>query len=550
MAVVLLIATFAVGTGASFSSDEGAAIVQAKHLAAGQGWILENPFPALDPTGERSFLALSDHGANGTAAYSKHPTYPVVLAGLDRIGGVTAMVLLSVLGTLVAAGLAARLAARFGDRYARPTVWAVAIGSPLLFDSQLVIAHSLGAALAAGALLAVVRARERWSWAMVVVAAACLGAACLLRNEAILLSAVVAVVLLWAAVRTRAPRLGVLAVAVVGAAGLAAVFDRVASARIIGAAFTAAGPVSPGSDFLSSRIGALASTAVLPGDSWPPVAQVGLMLVFGGVTAAGLAARTRPDDARLVRFGCGAAVLGVVLAFAGGQPDTIPGLFVACPFLWAGLLLVRRQQVATEPARFLAAVVVAFVVLVVLVQYSQAGAAEWGARFLAIVLPAAVPLALVSIDRAGRRLAPADARIGLVSLVVVTAAISVLSLWSLHHYKGLNRDWTRFVASAADDWRDEVAQPGGDGRPVVITTWAGLGRLMWPEDVDVRGMTVEATDLRSTLEQLRAAGVTEVVYVAPGSGPDREAFRGLYEQVDVRPEGRVDKGPVFLLRAI
>jgi len=47
--MVLLALVPLIGTGSSFSADEGAAIVQAKSLDRGDGWIVEHPFPAVDP---------------------------------------------------------------------------------------------------------------------------------------------------------------------------------------------------------------------------------------------------------------------------------------------------------------------------------------------------------------------------------------------------------------------------------------------------------------------------------------------------------------------
>ena len=102
----------------------------------------------------------SERGATGRAL-AKHPLYPVLLAAADRLGGVTGMVLLSLAGTVAAAGLAAVLARRLDPALVRPDLWMVGLASPLLFDGFLVIAHTLGAALAAAAVLLALRAVER-----------------------------------------------------------------------------------------------------------------------------------------------------------------------------------------------------------------------------------------------------------------------------------------------------------------------------------------------------------------------------------------------------
>ena len=185
LAVVLLALVPVVGPGASFSADEGAAIIQARSLSEGGGWVVEHPLPAADPEGVYYPLELSERGPDGTAPFAKHPLYALLLAGADRVAGVTGMVVLSVLGTVLAAGLAALLAGRLDPSLARPAVWAVGLGTPLLFDGYLVIAHTLGAACAAGAVLAAAVAFERRRPVLALAVAPWVAAAVLFRTEAV-----------------------------------------------------------------------------------------------------------------------------------------------------------------------------------------------------------------------------------------------------------------------------------------------------------------------------------------------------------------------------
>ncbi|MGI9080533.1 MAG: hypothetical protein ACR2GF_06920, partial [Acidimicrobiales bacterium] len=72
---VILLALIPVlgGTGASFSADEGAALVQARHLARGQGWVVDHPLPPPDP-GQKAYPpGLSSRGVAGTAPFLQHP---------------------------------------------------------------------------------------------------------------------------------------------------------------------------------------------------------------------------------------------------------------------------------------------------------------------------------------------------------------------------------------------------------------------------------------------------------------------------------------------
>ena len=118
----------------------------------------------------------------------------MLLALADRAGGVAAMVLLSLAGTLAAAALAAALARRIDPALARPTVWVVGLASPLLFDGYLVMAHALAAALAVGAVLLAVRAVEERSPVAAAAVAPCVAAAVMLRTEAVFVAAGLAIV--------------------------------------------------------------------------------------------------------------------------------------------------------------------------------------------------------------------------------------------------------------------------------------------------------------------------------------------------------------------
>ena len=117
--------------------------------------------PEVDPDGVNYPLEFSESGPRGWTPFAKHPLYPLLLAGADRVAGVAGMVLLSLAGTVAAAGLAGALARRLDPGLTRPAIWVVGLASPLLFDGFLVIAHTLGAALVASAVLAAVVAIER-----------------------------------------------------------------------------------------------------------------------------------------------------------------------------------------------------------------------------------------------------------------------------------------------------------------------------------------------------------------------------------------------------
>ncbi|MEQ1786697.1 MAG: hypothetical protein ABL966_06575, partial [Acidimicrobiales bacterium] len=242
--VLLAIVPF-VGLGVSYSADEGAAIIQAQSLAAGDGWIIPHPFPELDPRGDLYPLELSSTGPDGVAAYAKHPIYPVVLAAADRVGGQPAMILLSVLGTWLAALGAAVLTRQLTGGLARTALWVTGVGSPLLFDGYWVIAHSLGAAAIVWAVVAVVAALRsdgrRATIGVLVGAPLLVGLAGLLRTEAILYGGVLAIGALAAGLLARRASVMAGAIAIGGMSVVARLGDAAVERRIVGGAVGSTG---------------------------------------------------------------------------------------------------------------------------------------------------------------------------------------------------------------------------------------------------------------------------------------------------------------------
>ncbi len=246
LAVVLLSLVPVIGTGVSFSADEGAAIVQAHQLAKGDGWVVDHPLPQVDPTGKAYPLELSFRGNEGTAPFVKHPLYALLLAGADRVGGEVAMVLLSLAGTVAAAALGAALARHLRPGLSRPSLWVVGLATPLLFDGYLVIAHTLGAAAAAGAVLLALRLAEGRGPRLITAAGAagCVALAALLRNEAVFWGLGLGLALAPIAWQRRSRVLGITAAAVVGAAAVAHLGEVAWYDHILGGRPTPSGPTA------------------------------------------------------------------------------------------------------------------------------------------------------------------------------------------------------------------------------------------------------------------------------------------------------------------
>jgi hypothetical protein len=529
---LLLTALLAVvGTHASFSADEGAVIIQARSLARGDGWIVEHPVPQADPDGANYPLELSSKGPEGVAPFAKHPVYALVLAGMERLGGIRAMVGLSLVGTLVAAGVAAALASRIGGPgLARPALWGVGLGTPLFFDGYLVIAHTVGAALAGAAVLTAAVAVDRRRPVLALAVAPLAGLAVLFRTEALLYSLALAVVAgVLALRRTGSTRVvaAVVAAASAGGAAAAALAERSWAAAIVGGTPLSTGGGPPAGDgFLADRFHAFVLTWLRPTYDGGPV-DVALVVMAVAAVLAVIVAGRHPGDDGPVRLLAGAAAVASVLAVVAGRGAVVPGLLVACPLVAAGLFAFRRADLGAGPHATLAAGTCAgFAVAVLATQYSTGGSGEWGGRYFALGLPVVVPLCLVALRRVGERLNHATQRVGAAAMVVCSVSLAALAIGGLrdtHQFTG------RLVAAIDRTARTVAPSATGDDRPVILTTEPAIPRSAWATFHRQRWMLARSDDLSGVVDRLRAAGVDRVTLVStrPPEGLTRQLGPGV-----------------------
>ena len=517
LAALLVALVPVVGTSTSFMSDEGAAIIQARRLSEGRGWIEPHPFPTVDPDGVAYPLASATPGAKGFAPFAKHPVYSVLLAGADRVGGVTAMVLLSVLGTVVAAALAGRLARRLRPGLVRPTVWTVGVGSPLLFDGYLVLAHTLAAALAVAAVLAAWRAIEGRPAAALGTGACVLGAT-LLRSEGVVFGMALSGASAWAAVAWRSP-----APLVPGAAALAGGFlARAAEAGMIRAIVGRGGTqaeVSGGgaSDLLDTRLNGVLTSLFKPSYRELPAGDLLLVLAAAVVLAGVLVARRRPEETGLLAKLGLVAVAALAARLVVDPLDPVPGLFLAFPVGWAGLWVLSRRAIAPRPAQLVVCTGVVFAAGVGATIYFQGGGAEWGGRYFALILPVVVPVVLAGLGLAGDRLDAVAARRGAAALAacsLLMAAMAVAVLRSSH------RDNARLIAAV------DRADPDRAG--VMLTSENFAAQLVWPREDDRRWLYLPPSEMRGLARRLRAAGVERATLLSRHPDRDRRLLAGTY----------------------
>ena len=511
LAIGLLALVPVIGTSSSFSPDEPVAITQARSLAEGGGWIVEHPFPEVDPDGQFYPLAGSSNGEHGAAPFAKHPVYPLMLAALEPVGDLAAMMVLSVLATVAAAALAALLAKELTGGLQRPVLWAVGVASPLFFDAYLVIAHSLGAALVTAATLAVVVAVRRQRVVLLMVGAiALLSAAVLLRSEALIFAGGIGVATATVGVAHR--RLGL-----VGWGGLM-VLSGVATAMsekwfqqlLMGSDQGTVTVPDAGGSFVETRWAGFLNTWLSPSSSSGVGGGDALLVIVMLLAVAGVVVlRWRSSRPYMLVV---LAVTATVLATLGfyGDPDrVVPGLLVAFPLAVFGIGLVDREYIRAPAHLILTVTVGLFMAGVLATQYGAGGSAEWGGRYFALGLPL---LTVLSIDALARRspTLPVPVRrwagAGLVTCSLLLAVGAVTSLTSIHRHN--HRLVGRLVSSS------QQVVPGDGGVAVVISAWPNIARHVWPTTPPQRWLYNAEEGLGDELAaRLIDAGITELTFI-------------------------------------
>jgi hypothetical protein len=512
LAIGLLALVPLVGTSSSFSPDEPVAITQARSLANGGGWIVEHPFPEVDPESTFYPLAGSSHGTDGVAPFAKHPVYPMMLAALEPVGGLGAMMIPSVLATVAAAALAALLAREVAEGLERPVLWAVGVGSPLLFDAYLVIAHSLGASFVTAATLAVVVAiRRSRSLRLMMAAALLVSVAVLFRTEALIFALALSVATAVVGITRRRHGL-VVGGAVVAAAGVgSALLEKWLQQLFIGAGPQAISVPDAGGNFFEARWAGFLNTWLSPSSSSDVSGGDALLVIVMLLAVAAIAVlRWRSNRPQLLVF-LGAGATGLAFVALLTDPDrVVPGLLVAFPLAVFAIGLASRDSFR-DPARLVLTVTVGlFMAGVLATQYGAGGSAEWGGRYFALGVPIMTVLAVDGLARRAPAL-PVPVRrwagAGLVTCSLLLAGGAIASLASMHRHN--ERLLDRLVSSS------QLISPGDGGAPVVVSAWPNIARHAWPTTPDQRWL-YSADDEGFGAElasRLVGAGVTELTFV-------------------------------------
>ncbi|MEY2423058.1 MAG: hypothetical protein QOI95_3125 [Acidimicrobiaceae bacterium] len=505
--VVLCAVLPIIGTTSQFSADEGAAIAQAVNLERGDGWAIPHPFRVADPTGDAFPLELSTRAGDKFAPYAKHPIYPAMLAVAFRVAGRAGMVFLSIAGTVLAAVFTALLARRIDSSLAVPALWVVGIASPLFFDSYVVIAHTLGAACAAAAMLCALQiihrpGARRWYFALL----ATITIGTMLRTEMLFLAIALSVGVVVVSRRRGPTSWRLVAVPLIGAAG-GWLADRVLLEIVVSGATGSTPWVSqPSGGVVANRIVAFIVTWLLPSYAPGPGDVLLLVAVAAGAVAA-VVARTRPTDLDGVRLFAAVAGLAGLMRLAFG-PGPVPGLLVAFPLVAIGFAALGRRRLPTVASELYATTFVLFALAVLATQYGTGGSGEWGGRYFAIGLPLLVPLLVYGVHEGGRRVDRHTAVIAVAGLATLSLSMSVLAVVTLRHF---HRETDALVSAVDVTASTHPASDGGN--PVVISSSGAAARLAFTLLDRTRWLTVPSDQLDAYGRRVRDLTAGPVTFV-------------------------------------
>lgn len=487
--IVLLALVPLIDNGYLAIPDEGVYTAQADNLARG-AWAQNRPTADIDRNGDWFIVTGSVIVGDQAIPYARRPLYPVMLTPFFGSLGVGGGLVLSAIGTWVAACAAAAIAAELDRRATLPTLWLVGVGTPLLFDAFLLVGHSWGTAfvgLCALGVAKVLRAgprRHQATWAALAFLAA--GLATLARSEGVIavlgLSAALAAVGVLGFQQSTQDRLrqAGLGIALAATAAAAYLLNDVWAKSITSGAKGDPTVAERMPDFM----GALWSGILRP---WYPdntAANATMALVLLSTISAPLILRWLP---RFRLLGLGLLALAAVAAAMRSitAPDLISGFIPTAPWLVIGLLSLRRRDVAGPLPSVLAVSSAAAIIAILATSYGFGGAAEWGGRFFHVLIPLVAPLGVLGLFEVRKAATRREWIATAASIALLTASLSVIALRSNSAMRADSRGFARQVEEIRSDHRSDptvFATNSGDGSPRMFWQLSSTDRPLLSTD--------------------------------------------------------------------
>jgi hypothetical protein len=434
---------------------------------------------------------------------------PFIYLGLPlyKVAGTAGLLVLPVLGSMLAAYAARRLALALGAARGWGAFWLVGLGSPMVFYAGDFWEHSAGVGLA---LLALALLFESRRWPVALIAGVIAGVAASMRTEVLVYVAAVAIGVLVIGEERRAwlRRFGHLVAAGAGL-GAALVLAQLAERAIIGAAVRssrAGSQVSAAGTGAGRRLsdGLLTLIGVLPDDSARSyIVGVALVLVLLLVAWRAL----RREQVHLVDRIGGAVVIGLgAMRFVDGL-GFVPGAIPAAPVSAAGVVGARSSR-----AQAVAIAAVIALPIVWLFQWQGQLVPQWGGRIVLLTGALLTVVGAVALEQAGWQ----RPLVGF----LVAAALAATAYGAVWHAQR-----TRGVARAA------VLVEREPGDEVIISSIAHLGREFGAFYGNHRWLRGNGRDgVRDAAAVARAEGASNIAVITlddAKASPEVAGFRPL-----------------------
>ena len=381
--------------------DDGVYAAQVDGLSNGS-WSTVRPAENIDEGGLNSAIGPGVVMDSRQIPYERHPLFSLSLLPLYNVAGFLGLMLFSVIGVWGAAVSAGLLARRIHPSFGLVALLITAVVSPLIFDSFLVSAHGMGAAMAGFAVLGISQSLDDRKWYPLAYAMPAVALLVALRSEGFILALALGVAVAAAAVwhllkRAAWRREGSVALAVLVTASAAFILDSKASQAITSQKGFDTQPLSR---VLGEHTGpwtAVWSSVLRPwfdtvADSYTSFALSAICIIL-----AALCLKLWPKR-WLLAIGLLLLSMCCMILQQFSEPTLVSGFIPVFPASIAGLILLTRSNLR-DPlvGRVLVVSALTFVALVP-TMYDNGGGTEWGGRFFHVLIPALVPVAVVGLD--------------------------------------------------------------------------------------------------------------------------------------------------------
>jgi hypothetical protein len=497
-----------VGPGV-YTIDEAAYRFQAETVDGGT-WGLPYPTEGIVEQDIGAPLVNSERGPDQWYPAARHPAYVQLVRASLRLGGANGPVILSIIGVVLAAIGIERLTRWLGGAPKWSGFWLAGLAGPAAFHGLVGWAHAPALGLVSIGFAALLTGRP--SDARSMLGGTTLAAsAVLLRGEAPIMIAAIVVALLVAAAFDRhylgrAIAVGVASVVAFGA-------NLMWHGLIVGP--DAVSGAGSGRGFSPARYAhATFEILLTPGASGPGTFR--LIAVALLPIAVIWVRRNGEHDVMTAYVLAGVAVAAGVI---GALPTASYGaLLPAFPLLALGLSALGFGDVDERwsPQRWQRAAILLVTAALatlgpIVASVSGGGGLGWGGRYVLLASIAIVPLVTSGCGALWRR---PDTKPLLLAALVVTAAVQVSGLRTLHAYHRLSLEATDEITAALTPLPDQVE--------LIIAVDARVGRLA--------ATTAATTPLVSALATEDA---TELLRLAETSGVRRVAIVSYEHSVNV-----------------